>query len=71
MTACADSCIMCSGTDEPCEFCNRMVRHALMSNCGQYRYELTRIWDPSRSVLTWCLLNPSTADAKIDDHTIR
>lgn len=44
---------------------------AEISQCGRYRYSLTREWDGS---LPWCCfigLNPSTADANIDDPTIR
>lgn len=49
-----------------------------ISQCGQYRYLLTRWWgDPGqanrmrqRSPL-FVMLNPSTADAYQDDHTIR
>jgi hypothetical protein len=44
---------------------------AIISPCKRYRYELTREWDYS---LPWCCfigLNPSTADASVDDPTIR
>lgn len=44
---------------------------AVLSADGQYRYELTRRWDNSTSTLTFVMLNPSTADASIDDPTIR
>jgi hypothetical protein len=36
-----------------------------------YRYELWRTWDASAPLLTCILLNPSTADARRDDPTIR
>jgi hypothetical protein len=36
-----------------------------------HRYLLTRTWDPGRPVVTWVMLNPSTADAFTDDATIR
>jgi hypothetical protein len=48
-----------------------MIGTALFSDCERYRYELTRTWDVS---LPWCCfigLNPSTADASINDPTIR
>ena len=38
---------------------------------GPYRYSLTRIWDKSRLMVLWIMLNPSTADAMKDDNTIR
>lgn len=46
-------------------------RDAYLSECGQYRYWLTRIWNRSRPFLPWVMLNPSTADAEKDDATIR
>ncbi|MCC6918919.1 MAG: DUF1643 domain-containing protein [Alphaproteobacteria bacterium] len=36
----------------------------------RYRYELRRIWDAEKHVLTVCMLNPSTADADLNDPTI-
>lgn len=44
---------------------------AVISDCGRYRYRLTRTWDPSRESLVFVMLNPSTADAAVDDPTIR
>lgn len=44
---------------------------AVISECGQYRYELRRVWDEALPVCTWIMLNPSTADAEQDDPTIR
>lgn len=44
---------------------------ARVSDCGRYRYELTRIWDREKGVVNWIMLNPSTADATADDPTIR
>jgi hypothetical protein len=37
---------------------------------GEYRYELRRIWDRARPLLVVCMLNPSTANAEVDDPTI-
>jgi hypothetical protein len=47
-----------------------MRKTARLSEDGVYRYELTRVWDRG-PLLGWILLNPSTADADIDDPTIR
>ena len=44
---------------------------ALMSRCGCYRYKLTRTWSRKLPTLVVIGLNPSTADAKQDDPTIR
>lgn len=48
-----------------------MKTNALISPCGNYRYWLSRIWDESRPSGAWVMLNPSTADATVDDPTIR
>lgn len=45
-------------------------RDAMVSQCGKYRYWLTRRWGPGK-VLLYIMLNPSTADATVDDQTIR
>lgn len=37
---------------------------------GNYRYELRRIWDDRLPLLVVVMLNPSTADAEVDDPTI-
>lgn len=47
---------------------------AIISACGQYRYQLTRAplqCLPSSSTALFIMLNPSTADASLDDPTIR
>jgi hypothetical protein len=36
----------------------------------EYRYLLTRIWDPAVPPVVFLMLNPSTADALEDDNTI-
>lgn len=44
---------------------------ALVSDCGLFRYWLLRVWDSRRPLLMLNLLNPSTADANLDDPTVR
>lgn len=44
---------------------------AVLSDCGQYRYLLRRTWDRAKPRALLVMLNPSTADAKQDDATIR
>ena len=46
-------------------------RGALLSECCRYRYRLWRIWDDLAPVMVWVMLNPSTADADVDDPTLR
>lgn len=46
-------------------------RGAVISPCDLYRYALWRIWQPSLGLVLWIGLNPSTADARRDDPTMR
>lgn len=46
-------------------------RGAVLSADGLYRYRLTRSWDARKPILPFLMLNPSTADARQDDPTIR
>lgn len=48
-----------------------MMKDAVISPCGLYRYKLTRCWDQDLPGLNFIMLNPSTADASKDDATIR
>lgn len=38
---------------------------------GDYRYSLTRVWESGLPMVTYVLLNPSTADAVVLDPTLR
>lgn len=48
-----------------------MKKDAIISECNLYRYILTRIWDENLRKCVFIMLNPSTADANLDDPTIR
>lgn len=53
---------------------NYIKTHARLSDDGVYRYVLTRTWAEPRDRLesvAFLMLNPSTADGKEDDPTIR
>lgn len=46
------------------------TRDARISDCGKFRYSLTRRWAGGRTLL-YVMLNPSTADHEVDDATIK
>lgn len=48
-----------------------MIKSAIISPCGLYRYRLSRRWAEAGLALPIIMLNPSTADAELDDPTIR
>jgi len=49
-----------------------MIKDALLSLDGTQRYTLTRVWDETNQHRdVWIMLNPSTADAEVDDATIQ
>jgi hypothetical protein len=54
-----------------------VVGSALFSDCGRYRHLLLRRWVPlarqseREPFALWIGMNPSTADAKVDDPTVR
>lgn len=45
-------------------------KSAVISSCGRFRYQLRREWNDKLPPLVAGMLNPSIADAKIDDPTI-
>jgi hypothetical protein len=47
-----------------------LTKSAAISECGQYRWSLSRKWAVGRRA-TFVLLNPSVADSEIDDPTLR
>ena len=48
-----------------------MKIQAIISQDKKYRYQLSRIWDEEKPNILFIMLNPSTADADVDDPTIR
>ncbi len=48
-----------------------IVSRAVFDSTERYRYRLTRIWDLSKPLCGWIMLNPSTADAETLDPTVR
>lgn len=48
-----------------------VIGDAVLSGCGRYRYTLTRSLGFGERTCVFVMLNPSTADAQLDDPTIR
>jgi hypothetical protein len=48
-----------------------MHRGAKFDPTGRYRYSLRRTWDSALPRVAFIMLNPSTADGRADDPTIR
>lgn len=44
---------------------------AKFSTCGQYRYVLREVWDPSKPLVLFILMNPSVACTDYSDPTLR
>ena len=47
-----------------------VIKTAIISPCRRYRYRLERVWSGEHA-MPFVMLNPSSADATIDDPTIR
>jgi len=48
-----------------------MKLEADLSECGRYRYTLTRTWDATKPTVVFIGINPSTANADVEDPTSR
>ena len=46
-------------------------KEAGISSDKLHRFYLKRSWDSDKDTLGWIMLNPSTADSKVDDPTVR
>ena len=44
---------------------------AVFSDCDKYRYQLREIWDASKPLVLWLLMNPSVACTDYSDPTLR
>lgn len=44
---------------------------AVFSDCQKYRYQLREIWDASKPLVLWLLMNPSVACTDYSDPTLR
>ena len=47
------------------------MQDAVISKCSKYRYSLSRQWNKEKEKVLFIMLNPSKADDKIDDPTVR
>lgn len=52
-------------------FFEKTISSAILSECGRYRYLLTRTWDSQKAPVTFLMVNPSKADASINDNSIK
>lgn len=62
------SCVL--KTLKICCSVSKMIKNARISECGKYRYWLERRWGEGEQQV-FVMLNPSIADASVDDPTIR
>ncbi|ERG96186.1 DUF1643 domain-containing protein [Haloquadratum walsbyi] len=46
-----------------------VMREAVITENGDYRYRLDRVWDSTAPTMAFVLVNPSRADAESDDQT--
>ena len=44
---------------------------AVFSECQRYRYQLREVWDPTKPLVLWLLMNPSVACTDFSDPTLR
>jgi hypothetical protein len=62
-------CLFLVGDMKGCD--EMIIRSAELSACRRYRYSLTRQWSSRNPTCLFIGLNPSTADERTDDPTIR
>jgi hypothetical protein len=60
-----------TSTSPPLIGADGQICGAVIDESGDYRYALWRVWDPARPLLAFVMLNPSTADHRQNDPTIR
>lgn len=53
------------------QYVTGIIKGAVISPCSRYRYQLARSWPGTGGTVCFVMLNPSTADANLDDPTIR
>ncbi|MFT9442124.1 MAG: DUF1643 domain-containing protein [Acetobacter papayae] len=59
------------GTSRPLKLSDDVVSTATYGGPEKcYRYTLRRVWDPTRPLLMWLMMNPSVATEQGDDRTV-
>ena len=61
----SDLCSSCVGAE------GASSSSAVLSDCERYRYRLERSWSADGGAVAFIGVNPSTADAEVDDQTVR